>query len=207
MSKISIIDYGAGNIASVANMVRYVGGESEIVNNPAMLEESQKILLPGVGSFDHGMSAIESNGWKLSLEKAALQRRVPLLGICLGMQLLCKGSEEGTLPGLGWIDASVRKFRFNGEQSSLKVPHMGWNRVCKRREDPLLAERDADLERFYFVHSYYVDCNNYQDVILTCNYGRSFVAGFNHQNIWGVQFHPEKSHRFGMTLFKHFLEI
>lgn len=206
MSKITVIDYGAGNIASVVNMIKYIGGEAVIADHPDALATAQKLLLPGVGAFDHGMEALTNTGWIGALNNCVLEKKIPVLGICLGMQMMCRQSEEGHLKGLSWIDADVKQFSFDRTEK-LKVPHMGWNRVNIARQDSLIPANSEDVERFYFVHSYYVECDRPEDVIFTCNYGKQFVAGFNHQNIWGVQFHPEKSHRFGMALFKRFLEF
>ena len=133
-------------------------------------------------------------------------KRTPTLGICLGMQLMCKSSEEGRRPGLGWIDASARRFAFSVD-SGLKVPHMGWNRVIISKPDALVSSDSQIERRFYFVHSYYVSCAHEEDVILVCHHGHDFVAGFHRDNIWGLQFHPEKSHKFGMEIFRRFLEV
>lgn len=203
---IQIIDYGAGNIASVANMIDYVGGVPEIVNSPDKLTSGTKILLPGVGAFDHGMSCLEEGGWLPVLDECVLTNRTPTLGICLGMQLMCKSSEEGQRPGLGWIDATAHRFKFPNE-SRLKVPHMGWNRVMVSKPDELVSNEQEIENRFYFVHSYYVICAREEDITLTCHHGRDFVAGFHRDNIWGLQFHPEKSHKFGMEIFRRFLEV
>ncbi|MCA1799678.1 MAG: imidazole glycerol phosphate synthase subunit HisH, partial [Xanthomonadaceae bacterium] len=153
---ITIVDYGAGNLKSVANMVQRVGGQSEIVVDPSALSTARLILLPGVGAFDHAMRELAAHGWVDALNEAALERRIPVVGICLGMQLLCKGSEEGKLPGLGWIDGYARRFRV-APDSGLKVPHMGWNTVTAAKENPLVAPTDEE-QRFYFVHSYHVEC-------------------------------------------------
>ncbi len=204
MEKVSVIDYGCGNLASVINMIQHVGGEAQVVNSPAQLAEASKLVLPGVGAFDHSMNNLRDGGWVAPLEQAVFERRVPIMGICLGMQLLTHGSEEGQTPGLGWIDAYVRRFRV--AQAGLKVPHMGWSEVLQMRSDPLLPH-SAAKPRFYFVHSYRVECNDPNDVLLQCEYGEIFVAAFHRANIWGFQFHPEKSHRFGMELFRRFLEV
>jgi glutamine amidotransferase len=203
---ISVIDYGAGNIASVVNMIKHVGGEANVISNPGDLANADKLLLPGVGAFDHAMRCLQQGGWLHALNEAVIQRKVPMLGICLGMQLMCNASEEGSEPGLGWIDATVRRFRFDGDLARLKIPHMGWNAVRSVVSDSLSSSESLE-NRFYFVHSYYVECMNKSDEMLICRYGHDFVAGFHRANIWGVQFHPEKSHRFGMALFKKFLEV
>lgn len=205
MSKtISVIDYGCGNLASVLNMVRHVGGTARLLSSPRQLCEAEKIILPGVGAFDHGIEVLRGGGWVQALEAAVLERKVPIMGICLGMQLLTRGSEEGQEPGLGWIDAQARRFRPSDPR--LKVPHMGWNEVRQVRADELLPA-SASPRRFYFVHAYRVECADPADVLLECEYGETFVAAFSHANIWGFQFHPEKSHRFGMEIFRRFLEV
>lgn len=204
--RVSIIDYGVGNIASVVNMVKHVGGEAEVVNNPSELETTDKLLLPGVGAFDHGMGALREGGWLEALDYAVQSRCVPILGICLGMQLMCKTSEEGVLGGLCWIDATVKRFDFSHGEPLLKVPHMGWSVVKLNRGDMLTSGLGSG-SRYYFVHSYFVTCHDQEDIILTANYGQEFVAGFHRGNIWGVQFHPEKSHKFGMKLLKNFIEV
>ncbi|MFH6597906.1 imidazole glycerol phosphate synthase subunit HisH [Ectopseudomonas khazarica] len=204
MSKsISVIDYGCGNLASVVNMIQHMGGTARLISSPEQLVESEKIILPGVGAFDHGMGVLRDGGWVRPLEAAVLERRVPIMGICLGMQLMTQGSEEGQQPGLGWIRARAKRFR--PVDSRLKVPHMGWSEVRQLRADPLLPDASR-LRRFYFVHSYMVECSDPSDVLLLCEYGEEFVAAFRRSNIWGFQFHPEKSHRFGMELFRYFLE-
>lgn len=204
MEKISVINYGCGNLASVINMIQHVGGEAQIINSPVQLAEATKLVLPGVGAFDHGVGNLRAGGWVAPLEQAVFERRVPIMGICLGMQLLTNGSEEGQAPGLGWIAARARRFRVG--QAGLKVPHMGWSEVLQMRPDPLL-QPSVDEPRFYFVHSYKVECDDPNDVLLQCEYGETFVAAFRRANIWGFQFHPEKSHRFGMELFRRFLEV
>lgn len=200
---ITIIDYGIGNLNSVANMIRHVGGRCRVARDPEEIGSAEKLILPGVGAFDSGMEALHARGILDALSAAVLRREVPVLGICLGMQLMTKKSGEGKLPGLGWLDAEVRKFSFG--PNGLKVPHMGWNTVTVPRANPLI--RSEEEQRFYFVHSYHVVCNDEKDVAATCRYGYDFVAAFAHRNIFGVQFHPEKSHRFGMSLMKRFVEM
>ena len=204
MQKISVIDYGCGNLASVVNMIQHVGAEAQIIRSPEQLVDAGKLILPGVGAFDHCMGNLRDAGWIAPLEQAVFERQVPIMGICLGMQLLTHGSEEGQLPGLGWIDAQAKRFR--PEDVALKVPHMGWNEVHQMRADVLLPPSESP-RRFYFVHSYRVECADPEDVLLQCEHGETFVAAFRRANIWGFQFHPEKSHRFGMELFRHFLEV
>lgn len=202
---IYIINYGVGNLSSIANIIKKVGGESQIINDVSLLKTAKKIILPGVGAFDHGMEKLAEQGWIDGLNDAVLIRKIPVLGICLGMQLLCKSSEEGVLPGLGWIDAEVKKFNFP-EGSDLKIPHMGWNTVKVKSENPLIKDTEEE-QRFYFVHSYRVVCKNPEDTLSTTNYGGEFTSSLRHDNILGAQFHPEKSHRFGMSFLKNFIDI
>lgn len=202
---ISIVNYEVGNLASIQNMIAYIGGESEIVSTPNEIMKAQKLLLPGVGAFDHGMAKLNEKGLIPALSEKVTKEKIPILGICLGMQLMCNSSEEGVLPGLGWIDAVVRKFNYS-EIAPNKVPHMGWNSIHIEKDNSLIPETEEEL-RYYFVHSYYVSCNNPSDKLATSSHGHEFVAAFSHENIFGTQFHPEKSHRFGMRLMERFNRI
>jgi len=202
---IFIINYGLGNLSSVLNMIIKAGGQATIVSDPDILTEADKFILPGVGAFDHGMSNLHKSGWINALNEAVLVRRVPILGICLGMQLMCKSSEEGNLPGLGWINAEVTRFKFP-VNSNLKIPHMGWNTVDICKTNPLISDKEGE-QRFYFVHSYHAVCNNPLDVLATSYHGYEITSAFSNENIYGVQFHPEKSHRFGMALLKKFIDL
>jgi glutamine amidotransferase len=201
---ITIIDYGMGNLGSIQNMLKRIQIESEITSEAGRIASAQKILLPGVGAFDAAMQKIEESGLAGILNKKALEEKVPILGICLGMQLLTKSSEEGKYPGLGWIDARTLKFNFN--DNSLKIPHMGWNTICIKKESPLINDLPAE-PRFYFVHSFYISCNNIGDVLTTTHYGIDFHSIIQHGNIYGAQFHPEKSHKFGMKILQNFARI
>lgn len=203
---ITIVDYGLGNLNSIKNMLKRVGFRSEISSDPNVILAADKLILPGVGAFDHGMRNIASRGLRESLDRKALEEKVPVLGICLGMQLLCEGSEEGNLPGLGWISGRARLFKFSGADESLKVPHMGWNEVVFNPSHPLTRDFRASV-RFYFVHSYKVECSNAEDVLMTAEYGGPVVAAVASGNIMGTQFHPEKSHKFGMQLLRNFAEL
>ncbi len=200
---IQIIDYGLGNLGSIKNMLKKIGHDSEVITNPVDLNNATKIILPGVGAFDTGMRNLADGGWLEILNKKVTIDKVPTLGICLGMQLMCKQSEEGVLPGLSWIDAEVKKFNF--DNSALKIPHMGWNEVMPAKHSELIND-DFIERRFYFVHSYYVAMANQSQVLFNTNYGFLFTSGFETQNIIGVQFHPEKSHKFGLSLIKNFAE-
>lgn len=202
---ITVIDYGAGNIGSVLNMIKHVGGTGVVARDAAGVLAAQKILLPGVGSFDNAMTRLEALGLVAPL-KARAAEGLPFLGICLGMQLLANRSEEGNLAGLGLIPGHVRRFRFTGEAATLKIPHMGWNRVTPTVTHPLSQGLGTDA-RFYFVHSYHFECENPQDTLLESFYGRAFTSGVQRGNVMGVQFHPEKSHRYGMQLIKNFVGL
>jgi glutamine amidotransferase len=202
---IDIVDYGIGNIGSVARMIEKSGGIARRITSPKELINSTKIILPGVGNFDHGMSQLISLGWVEILDEKVMKNGIPLLGICLGMQLLCNKSEEGIIPGLGFIDADVVKFKDNYIEK-LKIPNMGWRDIHLVRENPLFNSSIYE-ERFYFVHSFFVDCKDTNITIASSNYGIEFCAAFQSNNIFGVQFHPEKSHRFGMELLKRFIGI
>lgn len=201
---IHIVDYGLGNLGSIQNMLSRLGVESLIAEDPAMLQDAQKIILPGVGTFDVGMNNLERLGWREVLDKKVKEEGAKILGICLGMQLMTKRSEEGTLPGLGWISAITKKFTFEAA-SSYKVPHMGWNIVQVAKESRIL-EKTNDEKRFYFVHSYYVELENKKETLGTTDFGGSFCSAFEVGNIIGVQFHPEKSHKFGMQLLRNFAD-
>lgn len=200
---ITIVNYGMGNLGSVFNMFKRIGVEAQIVDRPEDLLSAKKILLPGVGSFDNAMKRINESGFLAILNQKALVDKVPVLGICLGMQLLTRGSEEGNLPGLGWIAADTIRFP---NQNGLKVPHMGWNLVHPASASPL-TDSLPDEPRFYFVHSYRVHVDDERNSILKCTYGVDFDAAVQHENIFGAQFHPEKSHKFGMRLLENFARI
>ncbi len=200
---ITIVDYGMGNLGSVQNMFKHLGFESEITRDLDKLLLAKKVVLPGVGSFDAAMKRINTNGMRAILERKALYDRIPFLGICLGMQLLTMKSEEGTLSGLGWIPAQTIRFpNING----LKVPHMGWNDVVTKTPSPLTVGLTEEA-RFYFVHSYYVKAEEEVYSVLKTEYGLVFDSAIQKDNIFGVQFHPEKSHRFGKKLLTNFARL
>ena len=201
---ITIVNYGMGNLGSIKNMLKKIGVESQITADPAQVLAASKLTLPGVGAFDAGMRSLNESGMVPALHEQVLRRRTPVLGICLGMQLMTTRSDEGALAGLGWIDADTVRFP-DSPDNTLKVPHMGWNRVTPAKASALLEGVHADA-RFYFVHSYLVRCRERADVLMTTEHGVQFDAGFERDNVMGVQFHPEKSHRFGMWLLKNFVE-
>lgn len=201
---IAIVDYEMGNLGSIRNMLTAIGAESNTTRRTDDLLSATKLILPGVGAFDAGMRNLSQLGVLPVLSELALNRKVPILGICLGMQLMTTRSEEGVEPGIGWIDADVVRFDAT-RHPGMRVPHMGWNTVRGAKESPLLAGMEGE-QRFYFVHSYYTRCRHRDDVLLQTEYGAEFDAAFAHDNLYGVQFHPEKSHRFGMNLLRNFVE-
>lgn len=203
---ICIIDYGAGNLGSIANMLCKLGKPGIITSNADDIAKADKLILPGVGRFDYGMSKLKQSGLIEILNNKVLNDKVPILGICLGAQLMTNSSEEGVQAGLGWFNAQVKKFNFDGDESPLRVPHMGWNHVAVNRQTSLILNL-PEKPRFYFVHSYFIESNNASDIMLTSTYGREFVSGLNNENIYAVQFHPEKSHKYGLKLFENFLEL
>ncbi len=204
---IIIIDYGLGNLGSIKNMLRKIGYTSEISSDPEKISEASKIILPGVGAFDTGMSRLNDLGIINLLNKKAFDEQIPVLGICLGAQLMCKGSEEGQLKGLGWFDADVLSFRGRFiEEKDLPVPNMGWIDVTIRKES-LLTTNLPSAPRYYFVHSFFISAKNDADILLTAKYGFSYTAALQRENIFGVQFHPEKSHKYGFELLKNFANL
>ena len=204
---IAIVNYGVGNLGSLANMLKKVRAHGLVTSKPEDIAAADKLILPGVGAFDNAMTRLhESRLIPVLADRVAAG--TPLLGVCLGMQMLARGSEEGKLAGLGWLDADVVRLRPSGatrEGRAHKVPHMGWNEVSPTKGHPLVNDIDPQA-RFYFVHSYHVTCRNTEDVLAYADYGGQFVAAVARDNIMGVQFHPEKSHRFGMWLLGNFAE-
>jgi imidazole glycerol-phosphate synthase subunit HisH len=201
---ITIVDYGMGNVASIANLLRKIGAEVVISADCETIGKASLLILPGVGSFDEGMRNITRLGLKEVLDSRVLGDEIPTLGICLGMQLMGRRSAEGVLPGLGWIDFDVERFNPRDGSERLKIPHMGWNTI-KPVKQSVLLEGLGESSRFYFVHSYHAVCGNSADVLATAHYGDEFTAAFERGNIAGVQFHPEKSHRFGKQLLGNFV--
>ena len=202
---VAIVDYGMGNVGSIRNMLRKVGARPVVASSPEALDGAEKIVLPGVGSFDQGMEKLKASGFSDALEHLVIQNGVPILGICLGMQLFTRASEEGNLPGLGWLNARTVRFQRDRIPAALRIPHMGWNTVFARKSSPLL-DGLSDEQRFYFLHSYHVVCETDADILTETEYGYPFVSAFSRGNILGAQFHPEKSHNFGMTFFRRFVE-
>ena len=201
---IGIIDYGMGNVGSLINMVERLGWFAEIITAPEDLKKADKLILPGVGSFDNGVNRLKENNLWESLNYKVLIEKTPVLCICLGMQLITKRSEEGQLSGLGWIDGECLRFSF--DDPAIKIPHMGWNSV-RFRKDSVLKSFIPEDPRFYFVHSYYVKCNEQSDVLAITHYDLDFISMIEKDNIYATQFHPEKSHKYGMGLIKGFIEL
>ena len=202
-NEVTIIDYGMGNIGSICNIIKKAGGSYVVTNDPSMIEKSKKLILPGVGAFDNGMKNLEELNLIKSIKKAVLLNKSHLLGICLGMQLLLDSSEEGSLMGLGLIEGEVLKF--NTPKNDFKVPHMGWNTVNIQKENYFIKK--GELNRYYFVHSYYVKCKHEQNVIAKSSYILNFDSVISSNNIIGLQFHPEKSHKYGLEIIKNFIEM
>ena len=203
---IAIIDYGLGNVQAIAHVYKELFLPAAIVSRAVDLKKADKLILPGVGAFDQAMRLLEGTGLRKTLDELVLGQRVPVLGICVGMQMLAHSSEEGKLTGLGWIDAAVKRFDFSSNKNPKFVPHMGWNNIRPVKESPLLIELDQE-SRFYFLHSYYMSCKDNDDVIAVTPYGVDFACAVCHGNVYGVQFHPEKSHGFGIQLLKNFGQL
>jgi glutamine amidotransferase len=203
---ITIIDYGLGNISAFANVYERLNIPIAVARTADDLKAATKIILPGVGAFDHAISRLNNSGMRETLDKLVLDHQLPVIGICVGMQMLAQSSDEGMLPGLGWIDGTVKKFDVSVLNSKTQLPHMGWNTIHPNNANPLLVNFDNN-SRFYFLHSYYFQCNNHNDTTATTEYGIQFTSALNHKNIYGVQFHPEKSHQWGIQLLKNFAEL
>jgi len=202
---IAIVDHGMGNLGSVQNMLRRIGASSVRTADPDEIARADKIILAGIGGFDGAMERLEELGLVDVLNQRVLQDRVPILGVCLGLQLMAHGSEEGANRGFGWLDADVRRFSFPEDQR-LPIPHMGWQEIDLTRSSPLFSETGA-TPRFYFSHAYHLVCHDPADVVATATYGYSFAAAVHRGNILGTQFHPEKSHVFGMDAYRRFVAL
>ena len=203
---IAIINYGIGNLLSIKNMLKKAGvSDVLITDEPGQVEKADKVILPGVGHFDYGMKKLKASPSFDVLNKKALEDKIPILGICLGAQLLIRGSEEGSEKGLGWIAADTLKFRIEKFSEKLPVPHMGWTEV-QAVEHPLFLNM-YEHPRFYFVHSYFLQPDQEEHVLCRSVYGHPFASGIQSNNIMGVQFHPEKSHKFGLRLLENFAKL
>ncbi len=200
---IAVIDYGVGNLGSISNMLRKADVEAVVTSSKDEIEEADKLILPGVGAFDNGVENLKKRGLFDLINDVVKNRKTPILGVCLGMQLFGGGSEEGKLAGFGWLNAKTVRFKFDDSQRGLKIPHMGWNTIEIKKPNPLVADLGKN-SRFYFVHSYHLECRYEKDVIAVTNYGYDFPSVVKKENIYGIQFHPEKSHKFGMKLLENF---
>jgi glutamine amidotransferase len=198
-----VVDYGVGNLGSILNILKKIGVSASLSKVPEDILVANKLILPGVGAFDNAMKKLRGMGYADALNHRVLVDKIPILGICLGMQLFSKQSEEGKDAGFGWLDAQTVRFRNEDIKCQLKIPHMGWNTVRICQKSPLFSNPD-EARRFYFVHSFHVQCNNPNDVLACTHYGREFTSAVCHKNIIGVQFHPEKSHSFGLAFFQAF---
>lgn len=203
---IAIIDYGLGNIQSFVNIYKKSNIPATVANTPQQIESAEKLILPGVGSFDWAMNRLDNSGLRDTLDHLVIHKKIPVLGICVGMQMMAKNSEEGSAAGLSWFDAEVKKFNSSDFNANRPLPHMGWNRVMPKGFPCLFKNMDSEI-RFYFLHSYFFSANNPEDVMGFSNYGNRFVSAVKKGNVYGVQFHPEKSHGWGIQLLKNFAKI
>ena len=203
---ITIVDYGVGNIRAFLNVYKRFNIEATTAASADALRNASKVILPGIGDFDHAMRRLEQSGMRDTLDELALRRRVPVLGVCVGMQMLARSSEEGALPGLGWIAGEVRSFRSLPALETLSLPHMGWNDVRPAAGNRLFDQLESDA-RFYFLHSYYFHCDRAEDAAAVTSYGTDFSSAVSARNILGVQFHPEKSHHWGTRLLQNFAAL
>lgn len=203
---ITIIDYGLGNVLAFVNVYTRLNIPVAVAKTAADLAGATRLILPGVGSFDHAMERLNQSGMRDALETLVVQQRMPVMGICVGMQMLAKASDEGRLPGLGWIDGQVRKFDLATMPAGSNLPHMGWNDVNPTADGGLFKGLEKDA-RFYFLHSYYFECAQEANVLAVTDYGPDFSCAVRRDNVYGVQFHPEKSHHFGSQLLRNFAEV
>jgi glutamine amidotransferase len=203
---IGIIDYGSGNIQAIKNIYKTLKIDCKFVSHPQELERVSKIILPGVGAFDEAMTQLNESEMREVLDLMVLKQKVPVLGVCVGMQIMAAGSDEGKLDGLGWFDADVKMFDDNIIKHKPKLPHMGWNEIQPQNEHAIFNSIDVE-KGFYFLHSFYFQCNDESDVLANTRYGNIFHCAVNRENIYGFQFHPEKSHSNGINLFKNFAEL
>ena len=203
---IAIVNYGSGNIRAIANIYKRLNVAVGIASTPDELRAAEKIILPGVGAFDQAIKCLNESGMRDILNELVIEKKKPVLGICVGMQILANNSEEGVLDGLGWIDGEVRKFNIANFTQKTHLPHMGWNDVVPLKNSKLFINLENN-PLFYFLHSYYFSCSNEKDVLAVTDYGGNFVSAVNSDNVFGVQFHPEKSHQWGIQLLKNFGEL
>jgi imidazole glycerol-phosphate synthase subunit HisH len=203
---IAIVNYGLGNVRAFVNVYERLHLSVLVAETPNDLKAASRLILPGVGAFDHAMGKLNNSGMLHAIEKLVLDQQMPILGVCVGMQMLARSSDEGKLPGLGWIEGRVRKFDIRGLSGKVQLPHMGWNTIQAREDNRLLGAFNHS-SRFYFLHSYYFECHDERDSIAKTEYGIRFSSAVNIRNIYGVQFHPEKSHDWGIQLLKKFADL
>lgn len=203
---IGLINYGSGNIFAIANIYKSLNIPYLMSSDISELAKADKLVLPGVGAFDETMRLFQNLGIKDWLNETVLIKKTPIIGVCVGMQIMAKSSDEGNLPGFGWVDAEVKRFDESLLKQKPHLPHLGWNSIELAKENPLFDGIDFD-KGFYFLHTYYCQCSSESDVLSTTNYGKKFASSFNHENIFGVQFHPEKSHSNGLKIFKNFAKL
>lgn len=203
---IAIIDYGVGNISAFVNIFKQLNIPAKVAKNEAELQDVDKLILPGVGHFDYAMQRFNESGMKDRVNDLVTIEKKPVVGICVGMQMMAERSDEGELRGLGWIDSEVIKFDETMRSAKLPLPHMGWNDVIPTADNPLFTNLTKEA-RFYFLHSYYFKCKQIENSIADADYGSRFTCAVNRHNVYGVQFHPEKSHHYGITLLKNFAEL
>ncbi|EKT3956158.1 imidazole glycerol phosphate synthase subunit HisH [Flavobacterium psychrophilum] len=203
---ITIIDYGVGNVFAFQNVYKRLNIPTKIAKTINDLQDAEKLILPGVGAFDYAMEQLNNSGMREKLDELVLVEKTPVIGICVGMQMMGNNSEEGKLEGLKWIDANIKKFDETTIHQRTKLPHMGWNDVVSRNNHPLFAGLDKDAV-FYFLHSFYFECLNAEDSIATSDYGINFTSAAHHNNVYGIQFHPEKSHNYGEQLLHNFSKL
>ncbi len=203
---ITIVNYGLGNIGAFANIYKRMNIPTVIASNARDLNGATHIILPGVGAFDHAMNLLNASGMRQPLDDLVRRGEIPVLGICVGMQILAESSEEGEKTGLGWIKGRVRSFRSNSASSRLPMPHMGWNDITPKTGEPIFSDLQT-YARFYFLHSFYFECDNKEDELAHAEYGLHFACAVRSGNVFGVQFHPEKSHHWGAALLKNFSEV
>jgi imidazole glycerol-phosphate synthase subunit HisH len=204
--EVTVVDLGVGNLGAIPNMLRRLQADAVITDDPELIARATKLIVPGVGAFDPAIANLDRLGLREVLDRQVRELGVPVLGLCLGMQLFADSSEEGELPGLGWIGGKVVRFRLDGSDTSLRIPEMGWNHVRVARPTPLL-DGFGESPRFYFAHSYHMVCTDPADAAGVTTYGYEFPSVVVHDNVMGAQFHPEKSHRFGIKMFENFLAV